>query len=240
VVLFAILLSTKTVIDLVNFDGLEVANKELIAEEFENLNPACGIVGGTYLCTDEETTLFYEDLFTGYYFESHGELQFDSYSSRYNFIVFDDSLYVSFGDTVIYETLLSDLPEGLQNLDFALQTTDQDQFNERIFNAVDEYILSYKSIWAPLMAVVDFFTGLLLFLVFILISAWMLRLRFPQIPFKMTFIMTVYSSTGLYVILIFNSLYSLNFLVVVFLIFFAFRQNNQLSLEIVERLQKKP
>jgi len=240
IVLFAVLLSTKTIIDIVNYDGLTVASKEVIAQEFQELNPDCQIVDSEYTCADAETTLFYEDILITYYFESHSELQIDTYSTGYNIVVFQDSMYLIFRSTIVYEELLANLPTDFHNLEFALQTTDEDQFNERIFAVVDEFMMSYKPMWAPIMAIIDFFTGFFLFMVFIMISAWMLRVRFRQIPFRQVFAMTAYSSTGLYVILIFNRLFSLNFLVVVFLIFFAFRQNNQLSLEIVERLQKKP
>lgn len=238
--LFAILLSTKLVIEVTTFDGLSVASKEIIAQEFKDLNPTCGIVDSVYVCDAEETTLFFEDLIVNYYMESHSDLQFDNYKSQYNIVLFGDSLYFIFAGKVVYEDLISNLPQSFHNLDFSLQSTDNAQFNNLLFSAVDDFILSYKSVWAPMMIIIDFLTGFALFLIFIMVSAWMLRLRFRQVPFRQLFTMTTYSSTGLYVILIFNSLYNLNFILVILLIFFAFRQNNQLSLEIVERLKKKP
>lgn len=240
IILFAILLSTRMVIDVIKFDGLTVSDQEIMAQEFQDVNPDCGIVDAVYSCTVEESTLFYQDLVVGYYFESNSELQLDTYESQYNIVIYQDSLYFIFNGTVIYEQLLSQLPTSIHNLDFNLQTTDPDAFNEQIFSALEDYLMSYKSIWAPMMIIIDFFTGLFLFFLFIVISAWMLRVRFKEVPFRQLFTMTAYSSTGLYLILIFNTLYNLNFIVVILLIFFAFRQNNQLSLEIVERLKKKP
>lgn len=240
VVFFALLLSTRTTITSLQFTGISPAQKVVLAENFQELDPTCGIVDSVYECSTSETTLFYEDLLINYYFESNDSLQMEEYSSQYSVVVFEDQLLLLFGGSVIYEQPISELKTSFQNLDFSLQTSDEEAFNNIIFDTVDDYIMTYKSIWAPLTIAVDILSSFALFIFFILLSGLMMRLRFREVRFKQLFIMTAYSSTGLYVILIFNSLFNLNIFLVILLIFFAFRQNNQLSLELFRRLHKKP
>jgi hypothetical protein len=240
VVFFSLLLSTRTTITSLQFNGISPAQKVVLAENFEDLDPTCGIVNGTYICDTKETRLFYEDFIINYYVESNDSLQLDAYTAQYNVIVYSDQIVLVFGNSVLFEQPINELNSDIQNLSFALQSTDEEAFNTVIFDTVDEYIMSYKSVWAPLTIAVDIISSFLLFIFFIILSAFMMRIRFKQIPFKKLFVMTAYSSTSLYVILIFNSLFSLNILLVILLIFFAFRQNNQLSLELLRRLHKKP
>lgn len=238
--LFTILLSTRTVIDVITYDGLTEARKTDIAEGFEELDPDCGINDTEVFCDTEQTMLFYQDQVVNFYVETADELQYNNYDSQYSIVVQGDSVVFLFNNQVLYQELLVDIAGDFTNLDFSLQTTDERAFNNRIFSAVDDYMMSYKTIWGSMMIAIDFLSGFLLFMFFILVSAWMLKLRFKIVPFRHFFTMTVYSSTGLYVILILNSLYNLNILLVVLLLIFAFRQNNQLSMEIVRRLEKKP
>lgn len=240
VIFFTALLSTRTVIDVITYDGLSEASKTAIASNFETLDPDCGINDTEVYCDEDKTMLLYDDQVIDFYIETRDELVPENYTKQYNIVVQGDSLYFLFNEQVIYHELLTAIEGDLTNLDFSLQTTDKRAFETQIFTAVDDYILSYQSIWAPTMIAIDFLSGFVLFMFFILISSWMLKARFKIVPYRHFFTMTVYSSTGLYVILILNSLYNLDLLLIILLLIFAFRQNNQLSQEIVKRLQKKP
>lgn len=240
ILFFALLLSTRMIIDTLTYDGLSVTQQNEIAAAIPVLDPDCGFDDTSYYCATDQTTLLYEDLFVTYYLDSHSTLQMDQYDSQYNIVVQGENIYFIVAGTVLYDQTINTVPGELQGLDFSLQTSDPDQFEERVFETVDAYILQYKSIWGPMLIAIDFLTGLFLFMAFVLLSAMMMRFRFRQIPYRQMFVMTAYSSTALYLILIFNSLFQLNFFLVIILIFIAFRQNNQLSYEILKRLRKKP
>ncbi len=242
IIVFALLLSTRTTITTLTFDGLSPADREIIAQDLADVNDGCAMESGVFDCDEAATQLIYEDLLLGYYLESNDTLQYDNYERDYSVVVFQENVLFVFNDTILFEVLIADLDPAVQNLDFALQETDEDVFHDAIFRAVDQFILSYRSTWTPLVIAIDVITSFVLFLLFILVSAWMLRLRFREVRFRQLFTMTSYSSTGLYLILIFDSLFNLSFLLVILLILFAFRQNNQLSMELYRRLNqnKKP
>lgn len=239
ILFFALLLSTRMIIDVITYDGLSISERNEIMDTLPALDEDCGFTATRYECSEEETTLLYNDLVISYYLDSHTSLQYDNYETQYSFVIQGDSMYVLFNNTVVYEELLADLPGDLMGTNFSLQTTDEDEFEERIFSTIDEYVIQYRGYWGAGLIAIDFLTGVMLFFAFILLSAFMMRLRFREIPYRHLFIMTAYSSTALYLILIFNSLFQLNFLLVFLLIIIAFRQNSQLSFEILKRLRGK-
>lgn len=241
ILFFALLLSTRMIIDVITYDGITFVQQQEVIDNIPALNEECGFDATSYQCDAEETTLLYEDFMISYYLDSHTGLQYDNYEAQYNIVIKGDSVYFIFANNVIYEELLTNTTDSMMNFDFSLQSSDPDQFEDRVISIIDSYILGYKSIWGPMIVLVDFMTAVLLFFSFILLSAWMLRFRFREVPFKQLFVMTGYSSTAMYLILIFNSLFNLSFFLVIILIFIAFRQNNQLSMEILKRLrQRKP
>lgn len=240
ILFFAALLSTRIIIDTVSFDGMDVAVTEGLKTEFEAVDQTCVISDGTLDCTSAKSSLVYQDIVVGFYTDSFDNFNASIYSSLgYNIVLHADSLYFVAGGNELIAIPVSELNESFQNLDFTTQVTDPDYFYSTIFNAVDDYLLSTKTLWGTGMIFIDFFTNFAMFMIFVLVSAWMLRLRFKVIKFKHLLVMTTYSSTALYLILIFNSLYNLSFFVVLILLVVAFRQNSQLSLELYKRLNKK-
>jgi len=241
ILFFAILLSTRITIDTVTFDGMSVASQEALKTEFETVDQTCIINDGTLDCTSAESTLVYQDIVIGFYTDSFDNFNASIYSSSgYNVVMHQDSLYFVVSGTELMEIPISALNEAFQNLDFSTQVSDPDYFYTVVFDAVDDYLMSTKTFWGTGMILIDFLTNLAMFMIFILVSAWMLRLRFKVVKFKHLFIMTAYSSTALYLILILNSLYNLSFFVILIMLIVAFRQNSQLSLELYKRLNKKP
>jgi hypothetical protein len=241
VLFFAMLLSTRMIIDVITYDGLPIAEQNEIIDNLPELNDTCGFDATSYTCDTEETTLVYQNVLMSYYLDSHDSLQYDDYETQYNIVIQGDTMFFIFANNVMYEEPLTNVSSDLLNLDFALQSSNPDLFEERILSSIDSYILGYKPIWGPMIVLADIITAMFLFFSFVLLSAWMLRFRFKPVPFKQLFVMTGYSSTAMYLILIFNSLFNLSFFLVIILIFIAFRQNNQLSMEIIKRLnQRKP
>lgn len=238
---FALLLSTTPVIKVLTFDGVEENTKEIVKRDFEDVNDTCVIEDAYMTCEKQESTLLYKDLLFAVYTDSFSNFNESIYSENgYNFVLYEDAIHVVIGGTDAFSLKLSDLPEEFQNLDFSLYNTDPNLFFENVFDGIDEFLLENHIIWGTMIVVFDFVSNFTLFLIFVLISAWMLRMRYPEVRFKHLWVMTVYSSTALYIILIINSLYNLSFFVVVILLIVAFRQNSQLSMELYRRLRKKP
>lgn len=240
IILFAILLSTRTIITVISFTELSSADREVLILDMHDIDDSCAIVNANLSCDTAQTQLFYDDVMMRYYIESHNELQLDSYESGYNLVIHEENIHFVFNGRDLYAYPISELPDELQNLDFALQESNPSAFYGQVLDAMESYIMSYKSFWAPFAIMLDFLSSLILFVIFVLLSAWMLKMRFKEVTFKQFFVMTGYSSTGLYIILLFHSLFNLSFLLIILLVVIAFRQNNQLSLELMKRLTKKP
>jgi len=238
IILFSLLLSTRTVIEVATFDGLSFNAKTAISDEFADIDPSCEIAFSELSCDTEQTQLIYSDVMINYYLDSNETLDYNNFGTGYNIVVHKQNVYLIYGKSIFYDVKISELPLEAQNIDFGLQQTNADKFYESVFGAVDAYLMSEKGVWAPMLISFDFLGSFFMIMLFVLISAWMLRLRFKVIRFRHLFTMTVYSSTGLYVILILNTLYNISFFLVLILIIVAFRQNSLLSMEIMNRLSK--
>lgn len=238
--LFALLLSTRSIIDVVTFDGMDQASKEVIMADLNDVNETCQIVDSSLECTQKETTLMYSATLMSFYTDSFDNWNPSVYQdASYNFVIHGELIHLVVSGQDVYQIPLTDLPTEFQNFDLGLYETNQTEFFSVIFDAIDDYMINTKLMWGGILIGIDFFTNMVMFMLFILISTWMLRVRFKQIKFKQLFTMTAYSSTLLYVILIINSLYNLSFFIVLLLLFVAIRQNSQLSMELYRRLTKK-
>ena len=236
---FAVLLSTRITIDTLTFDGLSPATKEQIKMNFEDVDPSCAIIDTNLSCDTKASHLLYTDTIVAYYIDSNPTLDLSLYRETGYFIVlFEDAFHFVVGGTEVFIVEVSSLSSSIQNFDFSLQTSDPTLFYNTIFNEVDAVLLANKSIWAPTLIIADFLMNFAMYMLFIMMSAWFLRIRFKQVKFKQLFVMTVYSSTALYIILIINSLYNLNFFIIAILLIVALRQNSQLSIELYRRLSK--
>lgn len=238
---FALLLSTTPIIKVLTFDGIEENTKEVIKRDFNDVNDTCIITESVMSCEKQESTLLYEDLMFSVYTDSYSNFNPSIYTeSGYNLVFYDDSLHVVISGNDALSILVSDLPEEFHNLDFSLYQTDPNAFFDSVFDGIDDFLVTNHTYWGSGIIIIDFVSNVTLFLLFVLLSSWMLRMRYQEVRFKQLWIMTVYSSTALYLILIINSLYNLSFFIVVILLIVAFRQNSQLSMELYRRLRKKP
>jgi len=240
IVFFAILLSSRTVIDVIKYDGLSNTYKASIEENMTVLSHDCEILDASLICDGDYTIKLYEEPIFVVYLDSHNTINYDSYpNDKYTLIIHDDAVYFYvFGmNTMIFP--IDELPFKLQNIDFNEQVSDSTSFYTNLFNGVDELILGYKNIWGPMMVTIEIIISITFYLVFILISSWFLKIRYKIIPFKETFALTTYSSTSLFIILTFYSMLELDLIIVIILLVISFRQNGIMSKEIDRRLKKK-
>ncbi len=240
VFLFATLLSTRTTIEMATFDGISPNAREYIKSEMTVIGDTCSIDDAVMTCDTAIREELYVDGFIHYYIDSYSSINPDMYENGYNIIFHKENISLVYNGTLVDAVTfkIADLPDTLHNLDFALQTTDPDQFYTQLFNGIDEFLMSQKVIFAPLIIIVEIVSNFILFMIFVLISSWFMNMRFKPIKYRDIFVMTAYAGTALYLILIFDSLFSLSFFLIVILILIAFRQNNALSRELFRRLQK--
>lgn len=239
VVFFAFLLSTRTTIEISTFDGLTPNTKEYIKTEMVVIGDTCQVDDAVINCDEAIRTKLYSNGVIHYYIDAYGEINPDMYTEGYNIVFHKDMIKLVFSGTVV-ETMsmhISDLPDTLHNLDFELQTTDPDAFYTQLFTGVDEFLMNQKIVFAPVIIITEMLSNFVLFMLFVLVSSWFMKMRFKPIKYRDLFVMTAYSGTALYLILIFDSLFSLSFFLIVILILIAFRQNNALSRELLKRLE---
>ena len=240
IVFFAVLFSSASIVDVIKYDGLSGIYKEQVKEDATVVTEDCNISNAVLVCDSEYEIELYKDVIFTYYLDSYSELDFDRYkNSGYSIIIHDDSIYMSVNGIKVYDYLISDLDTSIHNIDFSDQTNEPSVFYDSVFNAVDNLLVEYKLLWGTLIILTEVLISFSVYMMFIMLSAYFLRKRFPIVPFKQLFAMTTYSSTGLFVILIFDSIFELNLFLIVLLIILAFRQNNALSFEIEKRLKNK-
>ena len=237
---FAILLSSGTVIDVIKHDGLESVYKASIEEEMTVVTQDCEILDAQLICAGEYFINLYEEPIFAVYLFSEDISNFSEYpSANYSFVINEDKVYIYIAGINSLTIQISDLPTQLQNIDFDDQINDSSAFYNNLFSGVDELLMGYKNMWGPLMIGVEIIISSLFYLIFILVSAWFLKMRYKVIPFKETFTLVTYSSTSIFVILTFYSMLDLSLFVILILLVISFRQNGIMSREIERRLKKK-
>jgi len=240
-IFFAALLSTRTVIDVIKFDGISEVTKESVKEEINIIDNDCEIISAKLICDGEHLISTYSDTMYTVYLDSNAVINYSEYpDNEYSVIIHDEGVYLYVFGINTMSIPLTELPTSLQNIDFNDQTSDPTAFYNNLFIGIDELIVSYKNVWGVALIGVEMFISLLFYLVFILFSSFFMKRRYKIIPFRETFTMTVYSSTSLYIILMFYSMLNLNIIVVIVLLFVSFRQNGILNREIDRRIRKKP
>lgn len=240
IVFFAVLFSSASIVEVIKYDGLTEVYKENVRQSMTDVTEDCAIVNAELVCDSEYKIELFEDQIVTFYLDSHEDLDFERYKdSGYVIIIHEKSIYVSVNGLEAYNFLIEDLDPSIHNVDFKDQSENPNVFYNSIFNAVDELAVHYKAVWGSLIIVIEVLISFVVYMMFVMLSAYFLRKRFRVVPFKQLFAMTTYSSTGLFVILIFDSILELNFFLIIILIILAFRQNNALSAEIQRRLKNK-
>jgi len=236
---FALLMGTRSLIDVAQYDGLSFAYQEVMVENIEEMDETCAIVDGRYGCDEEASQLFYEDLSIRFFFDSYETFEQTRYDDeQYAVVVHEERVRFLFNGTPMYEQSLASFSDAFLNLDFALQTSDPDSFHEQVIAGVSDFLVATKWTWGFGAIFAEILLGLLLFLFFTLVNSYFMYRRFMMVKFKAVFVMTVYASTALFVVLIFDQMFQFSFFITLLLIFIAFRQNSQLNDELMRRMMQ--
>jgi len=236
---FALLMGTRSLIDVAQYDGLSFAYQEVMVENIEEMDETCAIVDGRYGCEEESSQLFYDDLSIRFFFDSYETFDQTRYDDeQYAVVVHEQSVRFLFNGTPMYEQSLASFSDAFLNLDFALQTSDPDSFHQQVIAGVSDFLVATKWTWGFGAIFAEVLLGLLLFLFFTLVNSYFMYRRFMMVKFKAVFVMTVYASTALFVVLIFDQMFQFSFFITLLLIFIAFRQNSQLNDELMRRMMQ--
>jgi len=240
IALFALLSSSRTIIEIIQYDGVSYTFRTSLSEDLAEVDADCQITNYTLACSDEVESVYIFDAFPmSIYLDNNETLNTNDYNSSYNVIVHDDELIFVFSGIQLTSMKLEMLSTQFKNLDFNDIGTDQEElFASQILGGIDEYLISSKSIWGTMLVIADFLSNFIMFIGFVLISSFFLRRRYRIIPFRDSFTLSTYASSSVFVVLAFYSLLNLPFFLVFILIFLSFRQNTLMMYEIDRRLKK--
>lgn len=237
--LFAIIMSLGMIIFALDFDELPNSYANVFDDYLIAVDTDCATVNAELVCTNEEVLKFYDDGQVLIYVDSTSEITTDDYKmTLFNFVFHKDQLYlVTSGLNMSFG--LSELPNEFQTLDFSLLKTDSLEFSEYFLQGVSDYMVSNKSIWAPIMIGVEILINVVLSFGLILLNAWIVKTRFKIVPYKEMFAMTAYSSTGILTLLAINGLIDLGMGMIFLFVILVFRQTNGLTRTIMKAIKKK-
>ncbi len=237
---FALLLSTRTAIDVLKYDGMSNIYKDNIQETMTIVENDCYISDSELFCDSELTILLFEDVLFKVYLDSNELIDSNNYDSgEYAIIIHEKSVFVTIYGMNNVQFLISEMPEELHNLDFKDQTLDENLFYTTLFTGIDKLIVSYKGIWGTLFVLSEFLLYMTFYLLFISISSLFLRNRYKFFTFKEAFTITTYSSTGLFIVLTFFIMLELDIIYLIIFILISFRQSGILNREIQNQFKKK-
>lgn len=239
ILFFALLAGTRSTIDIIKYDGTTLTYQDELKDDLEDLKVNCEFSNSVLVCDEETNQEIYKLSLIKFHLDSSDELDTSVYDMYYNVVFNGDSVNLVFGNTVMVSMLIDDLPSEFHNLDFKdIQTEDSDAFFTRLFAGIDSYLIETKVMWGSVNIFIEFLLNTLMFIFFVLIGAIFLKRRHKIIPFRDAFVLHTYSSTSVFVVIIFFNLLQLSFFLVIILIIIAFRQNNAMLLEIEKRLKK--
>ncbi len=239
---FAIFMSVSMFIMVLNFDGVSASARRNIMNNLTPLTTNCEISNAELNCDEETQHTFYTMGTVTFSINTTPSQNTEDYPlNTIHFIIQQDELLMygrSLFGPMSMAIPIEDLDPAIHNFDLNTLETNPSEFEYTVFLAVDDLIQQYKASWGTVYVLSSIVSGLILFLVFILLNTFLTRVRVPMIPFKQLFVLMTYAGTALYVVLIFNSLWNFNFIILIILLLIAFRQMNRMSLEIQARVNR--
>lgn len=223
-VFFALLTMVGPLIDGLTFERIPVLTQEVILQDLV-MPETCLFENDVLLC--EETSLkLYEQTGLAVYVHLDDLNTLEVPAFETSFVLTSDSVVTlaagGIVDDVLYSSL--DLPETL-----LFNGTEQQQISA-FFTLSSSVLIHYRGLWLPSLMALKFLSSLLMFLVFVLINAALIKPRIKPRTFKESFVLMAYASTGLYLIWILDSILPLDLFIFLILLIFAFRRTSRLSL----------
>ncbi len=239
--IFAILMSASTLVTVIMYDGLSPQEKSVIQNNTAITALPCAIENAVLICDTPTQHTYYDQNNIVFHIDSNPTLQTSDYTGlRYHFVIHARDVHVIFSSMIVETIPIASLDSKIHQLDLSFTTTTETMFFDAIFDSVNALVLSYRPLWGPITVGFRIISALLLFNFFIILNAILIRSRFRVIPFKQLYVMLTYATSLLFVVLIFDSIYQLNFILFILFLFVAFRQTSRLALELQRRVYLNP
>jgi len=236
VFLFAIVMATASIINVVKYEGLSETYKTYVKDNHNEITSTCSLVDYTLTCDQDTNLLLYEDRYIFIYANNSDTIEPSVYDGfKYHIVINKDNYDLYFMGSSITNGKLSDLSSDLENLNI----DGGDEYFNAAFGIVSNKLVESRAYWGSILIIFQVVLNFFLYMIFVFVNTIFLRRRFPVIPFKENFVMSTYSATTLFIILAFNNIINLNIFITVVLIFMAFKQTNVLNVEIASRLKDK-
>ena len=242
VLFFAVIASLPVMIQVMTFEGVSNQLRRDVMSEIEPLQDDCEIIDARLMCENEVNHTFFTIDRYRFSLSSHA-IENINYESNYiHFILHEDKIVIygrSFmGPVKIEESILS-LNPLFHDFDLNTLESHPELFEYVIFETVNEALINTRAVWGTMLVLSAIFGNLVLFLVFILINAFFIRARLPVIPYKPLFTLVSYAGTTLYLVFALYGFWNFDFLILLLLLFAAFRQMNRLTTTLQKRIYRQ-
>ena len=237
---FAVLMSTSTLINIINYQGINQRLQNEIRDSITPLETNCEISSGVLMCDDEVNHEFINLDNMVFYINTEETLTLSNYQGfRYHFVLHEDQLNLIFMGNLIRTKPISELHEDFQDFDLTYDQDTRSAFLGTLYDTINQEVLALRIYWGPVLMITSILSGLFLFSVFVIFNTFISRARVKEVSFKHMYVMMSYAATALYIVLIFESLLRFNIFLFIVLLFISFRQMTKLTLEIYIRLNKQ-
>jgi hypothetical protein len=236
--LFAILMSAAVTVSIFRFERIPSNVRDLYQDNLTSDVIPCEVINQTFGCITGVNFkgLFYDDGLIVMGVSEDPSIS-DYSILNVSFIFGPNNVHVYYS-AMEFVLDYKDLPSEFSNIDFSLIQSDPDAFTDQMMDGVGEYLISIKSVVAPIIIGSSIFGNIIMILFVVLMNSTILKMRFKIIPFRETFKMGAYLGTTLYILLILNGFFGLGYFTIFLFLILTFRQTNQISLEIMKHIKK--
>ncbi len=252
VFLFALLMAAVPALDANLRSDLTPDERALVRDNYVRPDENCAILNATLVCEGEAARhtvlrgIAGRQTMTGLdvTLDSHQVFDPSGYERfRVHLVVHDETAYMVVMGNVLSETPLADYEMSLTELNFTYDEAQPRAFYDAFLVLLDQSIYPARGFFTWVNLLASAIGNFLLFNVFVLLNAFLTRLRIPQVPFKQMYVMMSYAATMLFVVMIFHELfsvvYNISFFIFIIALFLAFRQMNRLSMELFRRIYRQ-
>lgn len=239
---FALLMTVGPALRVLQFNGISNEIRSEIRENFQYPTTDCEIIEAQVSCEGGPHTLFETSIFNLPFtviIDGASNYDIDRYDGNH-VVLLGDQMYISTDQFFMQQEFISkdiaSMHPDIHDIDFEVTPETRTAFFSSIYTAVNQEIENYTHVWLSVSVIGEYVSGMLLFLVFVLLNSFLIRQRLKKVSFKQMFVMMTYASTLLFVVLIFNQLIMFNFILFIVLLFIGFRQTSKLAFELQKRL----
>ncbi len=246
ILFFAALFALPAFADVVTYDGLSFSQQREIREAYTPPEEDCDIVNARLFCAAPTRDALFTHGGVQFSVDSHDTLDTEAYGGyTAHVVIHDEAVHffvpTAFGDPV-HAVDIEELEDSMHDVTLNPETEEEEEaLFSALFGSIDSMLVDYRLLWGAPQIIGSFFSGVVIFLIFVLLNSYLIGFRIPGVPFRQMFTMITYASTLLFAVLIFNQFYDImQFSIILFLVllFIAFRQTSKLGYELLKKTRK--